>query len=53
MVVRIRVKLRSSSGELVTSALANTVLLRPGDGLWRFLDDPPHVRRTSERKEAW
>ncbi len=29
------------------------VLLRPGAGIWRFIDDRPGVERTSERKELW
>lgn len=29
------------------------VLLKPGEGIWRFSDDPPHVERSSERKEGW
>lgn len=29
------------------------VLVRPGEGLWKFTDDPDHKVRSSERPEKW
>lgn len=65
MVVGVKVKLQSATGEVVTAALANSgfeanelEVILPTKvaerfGIWKFTDDEKGATRESERLEKW